>query len=337
MHPAFAQMLNFNKSNPESKDVYKKMQAWHISHKSHAHQNELNQGVFCPLIDTMTFSQKVALAYMSNKFTPDTLLYAQNLNLYGTWRNSLGIYKIDDDMIEDVTKSLIPADTPVSIFSRLPEFCVYMDIQNAQVSVEHAPLLGFWAMLDVAENVRTGEPIGILRLVFHIAGMENMHTEIEMVIDDETTVEQAIISMYRQHYEFDEQSLDALLNSDFTIARLVLSCLLWLCAEEPDISFITGEPVSKEQLKQPRHSVNKKTGTFVVPNEPFHYDIGKRLGGEIRMFNERIHEYDKETSSSPSSKKRPHIRRGHWHGHWRGTGQAKEFFVKWQPAIFING
>ena len=37
-----------------------------------------------------------------------------------------------------------------------------------------------------------------------------------------------------------------------------------------------------------------------------------------------------------SSRKRPHIRRGHWHGVWSGTGQNKEFKIYWQPAIFVN-
>ena len=62
------------------------------------------------------------------------------------------------------------------------------------------------------------------------------------------------------------------------------------------------------------------------------YEIGKRLGGEIRTFNERITSGD----SRISSRKRPHIRRGHWHGVWAGVGQNKEFKIYWQPAIFVN-
>ncbi|STY93797.1 hypothetical protein [Moraxella bovis] len=30
-------------------------------------------------------------------------------------------------------------------------------------------------------------------------------------------------------------------------------------------------------------------------------------------------------------------RKGHWHGYWQGTGQAKEFKIRWQPAIFVRG
>ena len=59
----------------------------------------------------------------------------------------------------------------------------------------------------------------------------------------------------------------------------------------------------------------KKTGVFIPPDKPTIYDIGKRLGGEIRTFNERLDSGD----SRISSRKRPHIRRGHW-----------------QSAIFVN-
>ncbi|MPX31764.1 hypothetical protein C0126_09205, partial [Moraxella catarrhalis] len=68
------------------------------------------------------------------------------------------------------------------------------------------------------------------------------------------------------------------------------------------------------------------------PSEPFIYEVGSRLGGEIRHYQEQI----EQGKHRQTSKKRPHIRRGHWHGHWHGTGQAKEFKIKWQPAIFVN-
>lgn len=79
-------------------------------------------------------------------------------------------------------------------------------------------------------------------------------------------------------------------------------------------------------------AADKKTGVFIPPNRPIIYNIGKRLGGEIRTFNDKI----AATDSRISNRKRPHIRRGHWHGVWSGTGQNKEFKIYWQPAIFVN-
>lgn len=33
---------------------------------------------------------------------------------------------------------------------------------------------------------------------------------------------------------------------------------------------------------------------------------------------------------------RPHIRKGHWHGYWEGSGQDKHYVPKWLAAIFVN-
>lgn len=146
------------------------------------------------------------------------------------------------------------------------------------------------------------------------------------------TIEKSLEYIY-QSDSSDDPFLNAkYVKTDVDMLRIVLSCLLWLCAEEPDISNIIGEPINKDALRMPKYRINKKTGAFVPPEKPILYQIGSRLGGEIRTFNERIGSGDNRISA----RKRPHIRRGHWHGVWGGTGQNKQFKIYWQPAIFVN-
>lgn len=330
MHPAFQKMLDFNRQHQESKDVYRKMQLWHL-------KNNNGNGVFCPLLEVMASSQVSIINYYTKTFDETTLFYNTNLHLYGTWRNSLGIYKIDDDVIDDVLKSPIPADTPISIFERLPECCVYMDLSNADVFIANritpkntTKILGFWALLDLAET--TKKHTRVLRLVIHTDDECNVNTHIELAIDNANTVQQAITTIYQNHYQLNDEGMHDVMNAEFPTARLLLSCLLWLCADEPDITGITGEPIPKNNLRLPRYTVNKKTGAFIPPSQPFFYEIGRRFGGEIRTYNEKIGRSD----SRVSSQKRPHIRRGHWHGYWHGMGQSKEFKVKWLPMTFVN-
>ena len=86
----------------------------------------------------------------------------------------------------------------------------------------------------------------------------------------------------------------------------MLSALLWLCAEEPDISNITGEPIIRSELQAPKHTVHPKTKNFITPSMPTVYNIGKRLGGEIRQMNDAIErdkaikEKQRKTPSHPS-------------------------------------
>lgn len=344
MNP-FDKMNAFNKANPESKDVYRKMQQWQVLNKP-------ENGVFCPSSQLYPMSIKLMQAVASgliNKrsyadFTEQdmqTLQLFWGLHLFGAWRNTLGIYRIDKDILSDIVKSTIPNDTPSSIFSRLPEWCVYVELPhdydvNITTDAHNSRLLGFWALFDY-QNV-SSKPRLALNLVPNLKQMVNatfdQYQPIQLFIDDNLTVEQSINDWYKQVYNSNMDGITANIASslDLQFAKTLLSLLLFLCAEEPDISNILGEPINKDALRLPKYRVNKKTGVFIPPDKPTIYDIGKRLGGEIRTFNERIGSGD----SRISSRKRPHIRRGHWHGVWSGTGQNKQFKIYWQPAIFVN-
>ena len=111
-----------------------------------------------------------------------------------------------------------------------------------------------------------------------------------------------------------------------------LPMLLWLCAEEPDITNMMGEPLTTEQVRQPKYQ-QKKSGQFIPPNSPRIYKLGQRLGGEIREFKEQIAQSE---DTRKGIAKRPHIRKGHWHGYWHGSGQDKQFVPKWLSAMFVN-
>ena len=342
---AFDKMTAFNKASPEAKEVYRKMQQWQVLNKP-------ENGVFCPSSQLYPMSIKLMQAVASgliNKrsyadFTEQdmqTLQLFWGLHLFGAWRNTLGIYRIDKDILSDIVKSTIPNDTPSSIFSRLPEWCVYVELPhdydvNITTDAYNSRLLGFWALFDY-QNV-SSKPRLALNLVPNLKQMVNatfdQYQPIQLFIDDNLTVEQSINDWYQQVYNSSMDGITANIasNLDLKFAKTLLSSLLFLCAEEPDISNIQGEPVNKDALRLPKYRINKKTGVFIPPDKPIIYDIGKRLGGEIRTFNDKIATGD----SRISSRKRPHIRRGHWHGVWSGTGQNKQFKIYWQPAIFVN-
>ena len=193
-------------------------------------------------------------------------------------------------------------------------------------------IIGFWALYDLV--FLNGKYQRILKLYVNIEGgnSDDLAPIIEMAIDNGKTVEQSINDAYKAEKDIDPIVALNYAKSDIDMLKMLLSMLLWLCAEEPDISNIQGEPVNKDALRLPKYRINKKTGVFIPPDKPIIYDIGKRLGGEIRTFNDKIATGD----SRISSRKRPHIRRGHWHGVWSGTGQNKQFKIYWQSAIFVN-
>lgn len=306
-------MNAFNKEFAQAKTCYKKMQVWHLAHKP--------KHTFFPMQNTLTLDNGLAVAYeLQEEQTISTL---SRLYLYGTWRNTLGIYELDEEIIKDC--KALPDDTPTSIFLNLPDWCVYVDIASAQIATIDGTtakhIKGFWAIYDIVEM--GGINHDVLNFVVDTDTDDNVYVPQPFILSSRQSV--AEVLNYGTSLFGDETS-NALIKG-------LLPYLLWLCVAEPDITH-KGLPISREELTRPKHEINKKTGAFVAPSEPFVYKIGERLGGEIRRYKTLI---DDEQRHNRPHQKRPHIRRGHWHGYWHGTGEEKKFKVKWQPAIFVRG
>ena len=210
MNP-FEKLTAFNKANPDAKNVYKKMQAWQILHKP-------EDGVFCPSAQLYSMSlqlmQAVATGVINKRsyatFSDkdmQTLQLFWGLHLFGAWRNTLGIYRIDKDILSDIVKSTIPNDTPSSIFNRLPEWCVYIELPdnyNIDISTDknNSKLLGFWALFDY-QNTNNKQHL-ILNLVPNLEQVTNstfdQYQPIQLFIDDNLTIEQSIDDWYQQVY-----------------------------------------------------------------------------------------------------------------------------------------
>ena len=345
-------MTEFNQNfKGDAKTTYKNMQNWYRTHKP-------TDGVFVPSTVIPECSphikremSKATMSFMKtghvgNKQLQDTIKDQFSLHLFGTWRNSLGIYRIDRDILAELIKAPIPDDTPSHIFSRLPDWCVYIETTSEEeVAQGSNGLLGFWALLDKIPQVNKERVLG-LHIIPHFNHPTNQafdsdHLPIQMAVSENLTVLEAIHQIQDSNKNLVDrfgiegiEADDALQSQkgEGVVLLKLLPLLLWLCAEEPDISNINGEPISGTALRAPKYGINKKTGAFVPPSQPIIYNLGKRLGGELRQFNEKLDKAD----TKKTSRKRPHIRRGHWHGVWRGTGQDKHFHLNWQPAIFVN-
>lgn len=350
---AYQRLMAFNKEySNECNMVYRAMQQWHIEHKP-------KDGVFFPstfLINTspiLMFGMSMGLIDqklpMLDSADADTEAYRNishyywSLHVFGSWRNTLSIYRFDESLFNEATKAIIPDDTPSNIYARLPEWCVYVELPTDALTVTNAidgtqKCDGFWATFD--KQYIDGKVSTVLNMTLNLPYLDaNRATmqPVQMIIDENLTIKQSLL---KTHSETSRVTGDILAtarfaSSDMELAKFILTLLLWLCAEEPDISNIVGEPVSKEHLKKPRYQINKKTGAFVTPSQPTVFNIGKRLGGELRTFNDRLEQAENDPHYR-RTRKRPHIRRGHWHGKWIGTGQNKQFELYWQSAIFVN-
>ncbi len=79
-----------------------------------------------------------------------------------------------------------------------------------------------------------------------------------------------------------------------------------------------------------RIPVRDKRGGWQIPGGVTVWDVGREIG-------ERLRDGSRGWTVEGRAAPRPHIRRAHWHGFWRGTEAERKFFHKWLPPLFVGG
>lgn len=107
---------------------------------------------------------------------------------------------------------------------------------------------------------------------------------------------------------------------------IALNACQYLCASNAEIRDLK---VSKKD--KPVVSVNGKKTPVSVQVSNVGYYIGKRFE---KMYAESVG--DGTRAGVSGTKKRPHVRRAHWHHYWTGPGRTV-LQVKWLEPIFVMG
>lgn len=255
------------------------------------------------------------------------------LNNCCSFRLSPLCYVIDPDYKDEIKP--INLDTPSIVFEQIPNLCFYVEypIEDVQGFVVNKIIADGCLWLNI--NL-----IPIEEKMQHALG--SMPPSFQSMIP---IVSNACYGFKIQEGMTIGESIDELMDniaiqgktkqSAKLLATQILSVLLWFCVEEPDISDFDGKILSASDVKRGALRKNK-AGKFIPYTKPITRVIGGRLGGEIRKFKQQI--LDSESQSLTLGKRtvRPHIRSGHWHGFWTGTGDNKHYTVKWLNATLVN-
>lgn len=289
---------------------------------------------------------------INSKISLRETLQSSNLimgaRLFGTWRNTATVFSLDKDIAEQSIEKGIPDDTPSEMFANLPEWCVYMEIpDNSNIHrpymtiktddetnpEERRKAIGFWALKDeVNSKSRDGEYY--LDLVFNFEHTSDVLLEdmqlvpIRILISPNQTVSESLEEMYSTIGHYWQRGLGVVQ------LKSILSMLLWVCVEEPDVTNMKDVKLTRDEIMKPRFVKSRESALFVAPFQERYLQIAKRLGGELREYRKEI-EHAKHTSLP--KRKIPHIRRGHWGSVWVGTGEERYNKVYWQDTIFVNG
>ena len=252
---------------------------------------------------------------------------AKNLQVIGAWRPTQDILRFDDDFYNMLTKTPVTGKLPVEIIGRIPAWALYFETRN--LVVEGGSYDGFFAGLDQSND----RAQLILRL--HFVAMEKMRILSFILPLGDWSVEEAVARTNEQ-----QRSAMKRLNMEMTgeytrVAdqglHAALNLLLYVCSYglDEDRAYEFGSGI---RYPQP---VRIKRGNWRLfpPPKPVIHKLGNEIGEEARKYNERT------CAPRPHGSPRPHIRRAHWHGYWRGPlndQDNRKFSLKWLPPFMVG-
>ena len=260
---------------------------------------------------------------INSGLAPDYPLGSGALLTIGTWAYSKGIYKIDPLLFDELYKMPIPTKIPTDVLLRLPEYSVYVDLRALVFNMTWTTngggsqrLFGFWA--TVTYQPSTKSPLLIVHLNYAIP------LATTYALDLSKSDLHAAMTMGLIYSEMDCTHGD---NADIGVIGILLNVLLYICSDEPDIENDKEEPIPK---LQPKSYHSRRYGTkYLQAQATKTYSVGKKTGELLEQFKNTK---DRDTSC----KKRPHMRRAHWHGFWKGKRDGvRTFYYKWLPPRMV--
>jgi len=253
-----------------------------------------------------------------SRLLPHDASWVSKLAAVGTWRYSQGIYQFHPELLNALLSTSIDGILPARVLYRLPEWCLYLTLPpNNDLAFD-----GFWVHLECDANTNRHELRILLNnatltpLILHLAD-EPLQSCLNRALEEAST--QA--SQHGFNYSIPKPIETNLTN----LLQKLLPLILYLCSDEPDISAYHS---MTDRPHYPRPIKTKKGWRFFPPAQPRTWKVGEIIGEKLSTARTSF----PLTHLGP----RPHLRRAHWHGYWRGPKDAQTFFYRWLPPIFIG-
>lgn len=238
------------------------------------------------------------------KLTNDRLITSQliQMHMFYYWSKSKEIYQFDKDFAEELEQT--PVDTiPYENLKLLPYDTFAITINNDYILVHKC--------------------------------YDSNHTESDYLIIGKFNHELQYVNMLGLPLTEEFSTVDSLRNICETPSQVddVINCLnliMYLTSEKSDIK------PNPEQKTVTRRSGQVKN----VYREIRKWNVGYRFGAAFRKEKQsvRTHTVTSYDSVHTGTKKRPHIRRAHWHKFWTGKKDSDErrLVLKWLSPVAIN-
>lgn len=227
--------------------------------------------------------------------TSDQALATSGLYLFSVWRNNKSIFRFDEDMARQVVSARVPPDIPASTLQRLPHWCVYIELpraakrafMDAAPGAESLQILGFWAACD--KRVSGGSE-WLLKIYLHVDDKGDPNSDLSVLkpisipISDGVSITKSTALAQTEG----THSLTCKISRNIGALSTMVSLLLCLCVDEPDVTDVVGLSLTRQQLIKPRYKHVKSRKVFEASIQPHYYEIGVQEGVKWRNTVRRL-------------------------------------------------
>lgn len=252
----------------------------------------------------------------------------------GAWRMTQGIYRYDPALLDALLETPLEGDIPVEHLQRLPEWCVYIELEQAGI---HPRLHGAWMHMEYDANTGMPEFRAVLdcardpRQPFSDDGLQPLPLPLAGSVEDSLAAldRSARHQAERVGLPWPAATPEGLERSRALIEPL-LSLALYLCAD-PDLTR-RGRP---DVPRKPEPVRSRGQWVLHPASGPLEWDVGVRIGAALRAAYQR--EQTGGDAAPTGRQVRPHVRRAHWHSYWLGPREGeRRRELRWLPPIPVN-
>lgn len=267
----------------------------------------------------------VSAQHELNRLPPDLVGDVAKLASIGTWRFSQGIYTIEPHLLEALVNSPISGDLPSDLFFQMPEWCIYVDLSNYGSNFDYwgaGTINGFWVHLEHDIKSSRAE-LRFLLDCQHDVVVLPLHIGKWSVLEAvrKTAVE---INKYSKIKAISEEEILDMADKIMPFVSIVL----YLCSEEPEIDD-RRVPMSRPARSRPQKT--KKGFKFFPADKPRFWDVGVSIGHQL------ANSYADASVELTGRSVKTHLRRGHWHGYWKGARSGeRKFIYRWISPLVVK-
>jgi hypothetical protein len=260
------------------------------------------------------------------RLSPERAADVGRLGALAAWRATKGVYRWDPDLLDAVWSTPLDRALPVDVLTRLPEWCVYLELSGREI--EGIALHGAYVHLEADANTGRLE----LRMLLDSVGHRLVGAPIHLIAGG-TLGDGARASALTSRAEAVAAGMHDITartieqHAATALERLapIVSLVLYLCTEEPDLR------ADDDHDRMPTRPRGRATGAQRVTT----WDTGYRIGAALRWAREHG---DGESHGGAHASPVGHVRRAHWHTYWLGSEQRgdRRRELRWLAPILVG-